>query len=303
MATGLVSWSTTAATNATADSAVNWAEGQAPSSVNDSARAMMASMAKWLADNNGSLTTGGGTTAYTATTSQGFATLAALHRQSLRLLWSLTCATTPTLNVDGLGAKNIVSTVGTNIGAGALLANCVYDVVYDNNNSVFIVIGAPATFPAGTIMLFAQTAAPTGWTKLTATDDAALRLTTGTASSGGTANFTTAFAARTISQANLPNYNLSLASITIGVNDTTHAHSMSGTINSTNATGATGNNFVTSNAAGSTQAFTSLAAAAPAATSTGITTGTIGGTLPSGGSGTAMDFAVKYIDVIMAQKA
>ena len=38
-------WSRTAASNSTADSNVNWAEGQAPSSVNDSARAMMASLA------------------------------------------------------------------------------------------------------------------------------------------------------------------------------------------------------------------------------------------------------------------
>lgn len=41
-------WSTTASNNATADSAsgINWAEGQAPSSVNDSARAMMAVIAR-----------------------------------------------------------------------------------------------------------------------------------------------------------------------------------------------------------------------------------------------------------------
>jgi hypothetical protein len=32
-------WSKTAAANASADSTVNWAEGQAPSTVNDSARA------------------------------------------------------------------------------------------------------------------------------------------------------------------------------------------------------------------------------------------------------------------------
>ena len=37
MPTGLVSWSQTANTNATADSNVNYAEGQAPSSLNDSA--------------------------------------------------------------------------------------------------------------------------------------------------------------------------------------------------------------------------------------------------------------------------
>lgn len=41
-------WSTTAANNATADPAINWQEGQAPSTVNDSARAMMAALATWF---------------------------------------------------------------------------------------------------------------------------------------------------------------------------------------------------------------------------------------------------------------
>lgn len=41
-------WSTTAANNATADPSINWAEGQAPSTVNDSARAMMAAIATWF---------------------------------------------------------------------------------------------------------------------------------------------------------------------------------------------------------------------------------------------------------------
>ena len=43
----LYRWSQTAASNATADASINWQEGQAPSSVNDSARAMMASAAAW----------------------------------------------------------------------------------------------------------------------------------------------------------------------------------------------------------------------------------------------------------------
>jgi hypothetical protein len=43
-------WSTTAANNATADPSINWQEGQAPSTVNDSARAMMAAIAAWFAD-------------------------------------------------------------------------------------------------------------------------------------------------------------------------------------------------------------------------------------------------------------
>jgi hypothetical protein len=47
-------------------------------------------------------------------------------------------------------------------------------------------------------MLFAQTAAPTGWTKNTSTgNNTALRLVTGTASTGGSVAFTTAFASQT----------------------------------------------------------------------------------------------------------
>lgn len=57
---------------------------------------------------------------------------------------------------------------------------------------------AAASFPAGTVMLFAQTNAPTGWTKNTSTgDNTALRLVTGTASTGGSVAFTTAFASQT----------------------------------------------------------------------------------------------------------
>lgn len=43
----LYQWSTTPANNATAATAINWAEGQPPSSVNDSARQMMADVATW----------------------------------------------------------------------------------------------------------------------------------------------------------------------------------------------------------------------------------------------------------------
>jgi hypothetical protein len=50
--------------------------------------------------------------------------------------------------------------------------------------------------PAGTVMLFAQTSAPTGWTKSTAHDNKALRVVSGTAGSGGSVPFTTAFAVR-----------------------------------------------------------------------------------------------------------
>ena len=54
----------------------------------------------------------------------------------------------------------------------------------------------PVAFPAGTRMLFQQTAAPTGWTKDTTQNDKALRVVSGAVGSGGTVAFSTAFASR-----------------------------------------------------------------------------------------------------------
>lgn len=52
--------------------------------------------------------------------------------------------------------------------------------------------GAPS-FAAGTLMLFQQTAAPTGWTKETTHNNKALRIVSGTAGSAGATAFTTVF--------------------------------------------------------------------------------------------------------------
>ena len=73
MPSGLQTWSKTAGSNATADSSINWAEGQAPSSINDSARAMMARIAEWRDDISGALTTSGSSTAYAVSSNRGFA--------------------------------------------------------------------------------------------------------------------------------------------------------------------------------------------------------------------------------------
>lgn len=50
MATGIGAWDTTAANNDDADTDINWLEGQAASTVNNSARAMMSAVATWLRD-------------------------------------------------------------------------------------------------------------------------------------------------------------------------------------------------------------------------------------------------------------
>lgn len=144
-------WSKTAGSNATADASVNWAEGMAPSAVNDSARAMMASVAKWRDDNNGSLTTGGTSTAYTVSTNQSFASLAALDKQTLTLTMSATNGAAPTLNVDGLGAKAIYNSNGAAIGAGTLVSGAPYSFTYYVSLNAFILHNQGGILPNGSV--------------------------------------------------------------------------------------------------------------------------------------------------------
>ena len=133
MPSGLHTWSQTSGSNATADSAINYQEGQAPSSINDSARAAMAVIAKWRDDNNGSLTTGGTSTAYTLATNTVFTSLALMDNQTLKFTMHATSGASPTLNVDGLGAKPIHSATGVSPGTGALVSGSVYSATYDNS--------------------------------------------------------------------------------------------------------------------------------------------------------------------------
>lgn len=162
MATGVASWSTTAASNATADANVNWAEGMAPSAVNNSARAEMASVAMWRDDINGTLTTGGSTTAYTITTNQGFASLSALSGRMLVIRFNATNGASPTLNVDGLGAKAIKIDITSAVATAAIRANSIHHVTYDNSNTCFILHGGHSLTPPGIVRPYAGTTAPDG---------------------------------------------------------------------------------------------------------------------------------------------
>lgn len=130
-------WSQTANSNTTADSSVNWQEGQSPGSVNGSARAMMAAIAKYRDDTSGNLVTGGTSTAFTLTTNQGLTSLTDGFMVTARM--SATSGATPTLNVDSLGAKSIATVYGTAIPTGALLSGGVYTFVYDSTDDKWIV--------------------------------------------------------------------------------------------------------------------------------------------------------------------
>lgn len=151
MATGIASWSQTAATNATADSAVNFAEGMAPSAVNDSARGLMSSGAKYRDDTAGTLTTGGTSTAYTLTSNQSFASLTALNGMELTVRFNATNGAAPTLAVDSLTAKPIQVSSTVAVGTGVILLNSIWSVTYDNSAGAFILRGVPASVQDSTV--------------------------------------------------------------------------------------------------------------------------------------------------------
>lgn len=156
-------WSRTAASNATADSNVNWAEGMAPSAVNDSARAMMASAAGYRDDIAGAIATGGTSTAYTVTSYQVFNSLANMSGQVIAFTPHTTNGATVTLNVDGLGAKPLRSAPSVELPAGVLIQGTPYTALYNNSDAVWYLHNFfvnPYATPIGGFMDYVGTTAP-----------------------------------------------------------------------------------------------------------------------------------------------
>jgi hypothetical protein len=134
--------------------------------------------------------------------------------------------------------------------------------------------GSAGGFPSGTLMLFQQTAAPTGWTKQTTHDNKALRVVSGTASSGGSVAFTTAFASQAVA-GTVGNTTLTTAQIP------SHTHSYSAPT-------------------GGGSGFASGGDISNAGETSGATGG--GGSHNHSFSGTAINLAVSYVDLIIASK-
>jgi hypothetical protein len=96
-------------------------------------------------------------------------------------------------------ATNLTGTATSNIQTTALGSGTADSDTFLRGDRTWQPISVPDPIPSGTVMLFAQTAAPTGWTKNTSTgNNHALRVVTGTAGTGGTVDFTTAFASKAV---------------------------------------------------------------------------------------------------------
>lgn len=163
MAQGFYSWFTTAGSNGSADATVNFQEGQAPSSLNDSARAMMARLREWGNDISGSIVTTGSLTAYAVATGQSFASLTALNGQIVAFTPHVTNGATVTLNCDGLGAKALRYGPSLELQSGMLIAGTPYVAIYSNADSAFYLRSFkadPYGVPLGGLMPYTGTTAP-----------------------------------------------------------------------------------------------------------------------------------------------
>jgi len=140
-------------------------------------------------------------------------------------------------------------------------------------------------FAAGTIMLFGNTAAPTGWTKITDSgNEHALRVVTGTVGSGGSVDFTTAFASQT--PAGTVSVSGSAGATTLSTAQIpSHTH-LSGGLSGSPQHG--GNNQASGRQTGATGGGGSHSHALTISSATF--------------SGTAINLAVKYVDIIRATK-
>jgi len=147
-------------------------------------------------------------------------------------------------------------------------------LVYGKIND-YLTANPPDDFDSATLLVAAQTNAPTGWTKNTSHNDKALRLVSGTASSGGSNPFSSTFASRTPT-GTLSSDSLSTAQLS------SHLHTLPRNSGPTvsSAPGPVGG--------GNT--------GAPAASSGPAGSGSTHSHTFTGG---AMDFATTYVDVIL----
>ena len=138
-------WSTAAASNTSAVPN-GWPDTMVPSGINNSAREMMAAIARWNADLNGSL--------QTATTSANVYTLTPARTISsytdgleFRVRWNVdnTGAAEPTINVSSLGAKTIKDETGGVVPANYLQGGCATHIRYSTTTSTFRIVGPPST--------------------------------------------------------------------------------------------------------------------------------------------------------------
>lgn len=134
----LYHWSLTAGANGTADPQINYAENQAPSSLNDSARAAMSVIRAYANDIAGSIVTTGTSTAYIVASSSVFDTAAHANGQLVAFTPHVTNGPGPnTLSVDAIGVKPLRLSPNVELQSGVLIQGTPYAALFNNTDGAW----------------------------------------------------------------------------------------------------------------------------------------------------------------------
>jgi hypothetical protein len=213
--------------------------------------------------------------------------------------------------IDAIFAANGTGTgVGLNIGGNKTFklsgstsgAITVVPVAVAGTNTLTLpaVTATVDAFPSGTVLVFAQTTAPTGWTKSTTHNDKALRVVSGAASSGGSVAFTTAFASQavagTVGDTTLTSSQIPSHTHTATVTDPGHSHTTPWNIydNQSYAPGIREGSGTFRSGISTNSNTTGISVSISSTGGGSSHTHTF--------TGTAINLAVQYVDVILASK-
>ena len=115
-----------------ASNTARFPENQAPSTVNNGARALEGMLARFYADNNGSISTTGSSNAYVLAASRTLTAYAA--GDTFLVKFNHANSGSSTIAIDGLSAQSIVKNQTTALAANDILANMIGLISYDGTN-------------------------------------------------------------------------------------------------------------------------------------------------------------------------
>ncbi len=137
-ANNVQAWSSTAASNATADSTISSSDTQSPDTLDNDVRNIMAGVRNLAKDTGGALIAGGTSTALTVTTSQVISSGHITNGYTLYVRTASASTGAATIAVDGIAAVSIKTNDGNAIVSGSWASGAVLILVYSSTATAFI---------------------------------------------------------------------------------------------------------------------------------------------------------------------